>query len=49
MSEQDLLAAGIVPGLLRISVGLEDLEDLRDDFSAALAAARRVATTPVGA
>lgn len=49
MSEADLLAAGIVPGLLRVSVGLEDLEDLQDDFSAALAAARRVATTPVGA
>jgi methionine-gamma-lyase len=49
MSEPELLAAGIVPGLLRVSVGLEDLEDLQDDFSAALAAARRVATTPVGA
>jgi methionine-gamma-lyase len=49
MSEPDLLAAGIVPGLLRVSVGLEDLEDLQDDFAAALAAARRVATTPVGA
>jgi methionine-gamma-lyase len=49
MSEEALLAAGITPGLLRVSVGLEDLEDLQDDFTAALAAARRVATTPVGA
>jgi methionine-gamma-lyase len=32
------LEAGITPGLLRVSVGLEDLEDLRADFGAALAA-----------
>jgi methionine-gamma-lyase len=37
-SEAELLAAGITPGLLRVSVGLEDLEDLRADFAAALAA-----------
>jgi cystathionine beta-lyase/cystathionine gamma-synthase len=35
-----LAAAGIAPGLLRISVGLEDADDLRDDFAAALAVAR---------
>jgi cystathionine beta-lyase/cystathionine gamma-synthase len=35
-----LAAAGITPGLLRVSVGLEDLEDLQDDFAAGLAAAR---------
>ncbi len=38
-SESELLDAGITPGLLRVSVGLEDLEDLRADFSAALALA----------
>jgi methionine-gamma-lyase len=43
MSEAELAAAGITPGLLRISVGLEDLEDLQDDFAAALAVARAVA------
>jgi methionine-gamma-lyase len=36
-SEADLKAAGITPGLLRMSVGLEDLEDLQADFEAALA------------
>jgi hypothetical protein len=38
--------AGITPGLLRVSVGLEDLEDLQADVSAALEAARRVAPAP---
>ncbi len=40
-SEADLLAAGITPGLLRVSVGLEDLEDLQADFAAALQHAGR--------
>jgi len=43
LSEPELLAAGITPGLLRVSVGLEDLEDLQDDFAAALEVARGVA------
>ena len=34
-----LRAAGIAPGLLRCSVGLEDVEDLRADFELGLAAA----------
>jgi methionine-gamma-lyase len=42
LSEEQLLAAGISPGLLRVSVGLEDVEDLVADFDAALAAARTV-------
>jgi cystathionine beta-lyase/cystathionine gamma-synthase len=42
LSDAALLEAGITPGLLRVSVGLEDLEDLQADFSAALQAARRV-------
>jgi methionine-gamma-lyase len=40
LSESELLAARITPGLLRVSVGLEDVEDLEADLSAALAAAR---------
>ncbi len=40
LTEAELLEAGITPGLLRVSVGLEDVEDLEADFSAALAAAR---------
>ena len=39
LSEAQLLEAGITPGLLRVSVGLEDVEDLEADFGAALAAA----------
>jgi O-acetylhomoserine (thiol)-lyase len=42
MTEAQLAAAGITPGLLRVSVGLEDLEDLQADFGAALQAARDV-------
>jgi methionine-gamma-lyase len=37
-----LRAAGIAPGLLRCSVGLEDAEDLRADFELGLDAARKV-------
>ena len=35
-----LAASGIAPGLLRCSVGLEDVEDLREDFQLGLGAAR---------
>ncbi len=44
MTEAQLAAAGITPGLLRVSVGLEDLEDLQDDFGVALEAARAMAS-----
>jgi cystathionine beta-lyase/cystathionine gamma-synthase len=46
LSDAALEEAGITAGLLRVSVGLEDLEDLQADFSAALDAARRVAPAP---
>ncbi|HEU4673262.1 MAG TPA: aminotransferase class V-fold PLP-dependent enzyme [Candidatus Limnocylindrales bacterium] len=36
-----LAEAGIAPGLLRVSVGLEDVDDLAADFEAGLAAAGR--------
>ena len=39
MTDEQLAAAGITAGLLRVSVGLEDLEDLQADFSRALSAA----------
>jgi methionine-gamma-lyase len=48
-SEADLLAAGITPGLLRVSVGLEDLEDLQADFAAALSSAAAIDGRPVPA
>jgi methionine-gamma-lyase len=43
-----LREAGIAPGLLRCSVGLEDAEDLRADFELGLAAARAAARSPRG-
>jgi methionine-gamma-lyase len=47
MTDAQLAAAGITPGLLRISVGLEDLEDLQGDLAQALARVRgRVPTAP---
>lgn len=42
LSEDELIASGINPGLLRVSVGLEDIEDLQADFAAALEVARGV-------
>ena len=40
LDEAALRASGIAPGLLRCSVGLEDIEDLREDFERGLAAAQ---------
>ena len=39
MSAEDKLAAGITEGLLRISVGLEYPDDLKNDLQQAFAAA----------
>ena len=36
LSDEELLSIGITPGTLRISVGIEDIEDLIDDFEQAL-------------
>ena len=41
LGSEELAAAGITEGLLRVSVGLEDEADLIDDFGRALEAARR--------
>jgi methionine-gamma-lyase len=48
-SEPELIEAGITPGLLRVSVGLEDLEDLQADFAAALAGIATPAEDPARA
>jgi methionine-gamma-lyase len=45
----ELAAAGIAPGLLRVSVGLEDAEDLLADVAQALDAARGAAAEGGGA
>jgi O-acetylhomoserine (thiol)-lyase len=39
LSEQQLVDAGVQPGLVRISVGIEDVEDIIADLDQALAAA----------
>ncbi len=44
LTEQERLAVGITPGLIRISVGLEHVEDIQADLDQALAAARNSVT-----
>jgi O-acetylhomoserine (thiol)-lyase len=39
LTEQQLIDAGVLPGVVRISVGIEDVEDIIDDLDQALAAA----------
>lgn len=39
LSEAERYAAGVTPDLVRLSIGLEHIDDLRDDLSHALAAA----------
>ena len=36
LTDEQLLAAGITPGLVRLSVGLENVEDIIDDLKQAL-------------
>ena len=42
MDPQARARAGLTDGLLRLSVGIEAFDDLRDDFAAGLERARRV-------
>jgi methionine-gamma-lyase len=49
LDETELIESGITPGLLRVSVGLEDVDDVIDDFRRALAAARANASVAAGA
>ena len=41
MSDAALAAAGIHPGTVRLSIGLEDIGDLLEDIDRGLAAARK--------
>ncbi len=43
LSEQQLVDGGVLPGLVRISVGLEDVDDILHDLDQALAASQREA------
>ncbi|MGN6197025.1 bifunctional o-acetylhomoserine/o-acetylserine sulfhydrylase [Humibacter sp.] len=45
LSPEEQLSAGVTPGLVRLSVGLENIDDLKADLEAGLAAARAVAQT----
>ena len=42
MSEDDLIRAGISPGLIRLSVGLEDFDDIKADLDSGLRAVKRL-------
>ena len=48
LDDAELAETGIAPGLLRCSVGLEDVDDLEADFAQALEAARGVGRRPRG-
>ncbi|WP_431220516.1 bifunctional o-acetylhomoserine/o-acetylserine sulfhydrylase [Leifsonia xyli] len=43
LTPEQQLTAGVTPGLVRLSVGLENIDDLKADLTAGLAAARSVA------
>ena len=36
LSPEELLRAGVLPELIRVSVGIEDIEDIKADFAQAL-------------
>jgi cystathionine beta-lyase/cystathionine gamma-synthase len=44
LSDSELAEAGIPQGLVRVSVGLEDIEDLATDLASGLAAGRTAVT-----
>jgi O-acetylhomoserine (thiol)-lyase len=43
LSPEEQLTAGVTPGLVRLSVGIENIDDLKADLEAGLAAARAAA------
>ena len=49
LNDAELAAAGIGPGLLRCSIGLEDVDDLLADFTTGLEAARGATPAPATA
>ncbi|MBT2498762.1 O-acetylhomoserine aminocarboxypropyltransferase/cysteine synthase [Agromyces sp. ISL-38] len=44
LTEQQLIDAGVLPGVVRLSVGIEDVEDIIDDLDQALTTATKGAT-----
>jgi O-acetylhomoserine (thiol)-lyase len=49
LSPEQRLSAGVTPGLVRLSVGLENIDDIKADLAAGLAAARAVSGSAVSA
>jgi O-acetylhomoserine (thiol)-lyase len=49
LDEAAQTAAGVTPGLVRVSVGIEHIDDIKEDFAQALAAALVEAGEPEGA
>ncbi|MEO7005979.1 MAG: bifunctional o-acetylhomoserine/o-acetylserine sulfhydrylase [Terrimesophilobacter sp.] len=49
LSPEQRLSAGVTPGLVRLSIGLENIDDIKADLAAGLAAARAVSGASVGA
>ncbi|AFH61808.1 homocysteine synthase [Paenibacillus caseinilyticus] len=45
LTEQEQLSAGVTPGLLRLSIGTEAIEDILYDLEQAIEASQRVVTT----
>ena len=48
LSETEQRSAGVTADLIRVSVGIEHIDDIRDDFSQAFAAASAAAAAPRG-
>ncbi|KAJ1891692.1 hypothetical protein LPJ81_005695 [Coemansia sp. IMI 209127] len=41
LSSEEQIASGVTPDLIRVSVGLENIDDIKEDFAAALAASQK--------
>lgn len=48
LTDEQLVAAGITPGLIRLSVGLEHIDDILDDLKKGFAAIPLNGSRPVG-
>jgi O-acetylhomoserine (thiol)-lyase len=46
LSATEQLAAGVTPGLVRVSVGIEHIDDIKADLEQAFATANVTAQTP---
>ncbi len=46
LTDEEQLSAGVTPGLLRVSVGIEHIDDIKNDFSAAFKAVKAKEAEP---